>query len=116
MKRLALLVLLVVVPPAQAQDVDTIRGTNAPGPAQYDRTKVLKFAPSKAKRVLVLVPGTYGGAGNFRLVARDIARRVRGLQVWAWDRRTNALEDTSVFRTGNPTDAFNYYLNFRAVR
>ena len=76
---------------------------------------MLKVGPSSAKRVLVLVPGTYGGAGNFRLVARDIVKRVPGLQVWAWDRRTQALEDTSVFERGNPDDAFAYYLNFQSV-
>jgi len=88
-----------------------VRGTNAPGPSRYDRSYVLKIGPSSARRVLVLVPGTFGGAGDFRLVARDIVRRVPGLQVWAWDRRTNALEDTSVFEKGNPDQAFAYYLN-----
>lgn len=112
---LSLLLSLSLVPAAHAQKLDAIRGVDAPGPSRYDRTTVLKFGPAKARRVLVLVPGTYGGAGNFRLVARDIVRRVPGLQVWAWDRRTNRLEDTSVFRRGDPTEAFDFYLNGRAV-
>ena len=113
---LFLFLCLFLAPEAGAQRAQTIRGTNAAGPASYDRTTVLRFGPTKARRVLVLVPGTYGGAGNFRLVARDIVRRVRGLQVWAWDRRSNGLEDTSVFRRGNPDEAFDYYLNGREVR
>jgi hypothetical protein len=111
---------LLSAAPAQAESrttpLTTIPGTNAAGPSTYDRTTVLRFGPARARRVLVLVPGTYGGAGNFRLVARDIVRRVRGLQVWAWDRRSNALEDTSVFRRGTPAQAFDYYLNGRPVR
>ena len=112
----SVLCLLALAPAASADTYTSVRGDNAPGPSRYDRSYVLKVGPSSAKRVLVLVPGTYGGAGDFRLVARDIVRRVPGLQVWAWDRRTQGLEDTSVFERGNPDDAFAYYLNFREVR
>ena len=35
-----------------------------------------RFGSAKAKRVLVLVPGFLGGAGDFRLIARDIVKRV----------------------------------------
>jgi hypothetical protein len=108
---LAVAAALICAPAASADTYTSVRGDNAPGPSRYDRSYVLKIGPSSAKRVLVLVPGTFGGAGDFRLVARDIVRRVPGLQVWAWDRRTNALEDTSVFEKGNPDDAFAYYLN-----
>ena len=119
MRRLCLLssvfCLLALAPAASADTYGSIRGDNAPGPSRYDRSYVLKVGPSSAKRVLVLVPGTFGGAGDFRLVARDIVKRVPGLQVWAWDRRTQALEDTSVFEKGNPDQAFAYYLNFQPV-
>ena len=112
---LAVAVALVCAPAASADTYTSVRGDNAPGPSRYDRSYVLKIGPASAKRVLVLVPGTFGGAGDFRLVARDIVKRVPGLQVWAWDRRANALEDTSVFEKGNPDDAFAYYLNFQPV-
>ena len=108
---LTLSLTLALAPAAQADTYTSVKGTNAPGPSSLDRSYVLKVGPSSAKRVLVLVPGTFGGAGDFRLVARDIVKRVPGLQVWAWDRRTNALEDTSVFAKGNPDEAFAYYLN-----
>jgi len=99
----------VAADPAQA-DVITLKGAPAAGPAKYDKVFVERFGPRKAERVLVLVPGFYGGAGDFSLVGRDIVRRVKGLQVWAVDRRSQALEDTSGFDTGDPAAAQAYYL------
>ena len=54
-------------------------------------------APPTARHVLVLMPGTQGGAGDFTLTARYLERAVDDLQVWAIDRRSQALEDTTVF-------------------
>jgi hypothetical protein len=72
---------------------------------------VKKFGRASARRVLVLVPGFVGGAGDFTLVARELVRRVPGLQVWAVDRRSSAFEDTSRFQPGVSVDeAFDYYL------
>ena len=65
--------------------------------------------------MLVLVPGFIGGAGDFRLIGREIVSRVPDLQVWALDRRSNLLEDTSVFAGGDPDKAFDYYLRFQPV-
>ncbi|GIW41551.1 MAG: hypothetical protein KatS3mg076_2128 [Candidatus Binatia bacterium] len=50
--------------------------------------------------VLVLVPGFAGGAGSFRILAENLLVRARdlgvpGLEVWAFDRRSNLLEDTA---------------------
>ena len=74
-----------------------------PGPAKYDRVFVQQLGPAAARTVLVLVPGTNGGAGSMTPVARDIVRRVPGLQVWIADRREQAFEDTSVFKGGKVT-------------
>lgn len=101
--------------PGQAR-VLTVKGAPAAGPAQYDRVSVETFGPSKAKTVLVLIPGTGGGAGNFAAVAADLAGRVDGLQVWAFDRREQAFEDTSVFRGGDLEKARAYYLGFKFRR
>ena len=90
-----------------------MKGAAGPGPSQYDKVYVQRFGSPKAKRVLVLVPGFLGGAGDFRLLANDIVKRVKGLQVWAYDRRTQAFEDTSVFETGDPAKALDYYLGFK---
>src|SRR5687767_8924898 len=98
--------------PAGAAKI-AIKGAPAPGPAKYDRVSVWTYGPSAAKTVLVLVPGTSGGAGTVVPVARDLARRVKGLQVWAFERREDALEDQSVFRTGTLPEIRDYYLGFK---
>ena len=92
----------------------SVRGAAGPGPARYDRVSYERFGPASAKRVLILVPGTQGGAGDFSLVGPEIVKRVKGLQVWAYDRRSQALEDHTGFASGNPDQAFTYYL--RAAR
>ena len=71
--------------------------SEGPGPAQFDRSSFTRPAPADARRVLVLMPGTIGGAGDFALLAHDVVERVPGLQVWAIDRRSQPLEDTSMF-------------------
>ena len=91
----------------------TIQGAPAPGPAKYDRVSVWTYGPARAKTVLVLVPGTSGGAGSVVPVARDLAQRVKGLQVWAFERREDVLEDQSVFRSGTLPEIRDYYLGFK---
>jgi pimeloyl-ACP methyl ester carboxylesterase len=88
----------------------------APGPAQFNEVTVHQFGPKSAKRVLVLMPGTQGGAGDFTLDAGYLVKHMPGLQVWAIDRRTQALEDTATFAGAEagqipPQQAFDYYLN-----
>jgi pimeloyl-ACP methyl ester carboxylesterase len=88
-----------------------------PGPAATDKVYVTKIGPAKAKTVLLLVPGFYGGAGDFTLVGRDIVKRVGGVQVWAFDRRSQALEDTKVFDAARKSRtsvkaAFDYYVGW----
>ena len=107
---LAVLSLLLLPALASAGTVVSVRGASGPGPARYDRVSYERFGPASAKRVLVLVPGTQGGAGDFSLVGPEIVKRVKGLQVWAYDRRSQALEDHSGFASGNPDTAFKYYL------
>jgi hypothetical protein len=115
---IALLACLVCAgPAAAAETVTTIPGAPGPGPSKYDKVFVTKFGPRSAKRVLVLVPGYYGGAGDFTLDARELVERVPGLQVWAVDRRSEALEDTSRFQdalAGRITvqQAMDYYLGW----
>ena len=89
---------MAAAPASAAEPYRAVKGAPGAGPAKYDKVFVQRFGSPKAKRVLVLVPGFVGGAGDFRLIARDIVRRVPGLQVWAYDRRSQAFEDTSVFR------------------
>jgi pimeloyl-ACP methyl ester carboxylesterase len=116
---IALLTTLALAAPAAAaaETRVTLPGTPGPGPSKYDKVFVTKFGPKSAKRVLVLMPGFSGGAGDFTLDARELVKRVPGLQVWAVDRRSEALEDTSRFAdalAGRITvqQAFDYYLGW----
>jgi pimeloyl-ACP methyl ester carboxylesterase len=101
---------------AHAAEISTVP-SRGPGPDEYDQVYVNKIGPDKPKRVLVLMPGTSGGAGNFTLMARNLVKRVPGLAVWSVDRRSQALEDTEVFQQleeGEVSldEAFDYYLGW----
>ena len=113
----ALAALLAFAAPASAQTTVSVPGVPAAGPAKYDKSFVTKIGPSSAKTVLVLMPGYAGGAGGFLDVGRDLVRQVPGLQVWAVDRRSQALEDSSYFQRGlrgdvTPQQVFDYYLGW----
>jgi hypothetical protein len=119
MARLALALALLLAPAAPAAALDRyvpMKAPPGPGPAKYDRVFVKQLGPRGAGTVLVLVPGTNGGAGGILPVARDIVRRVPGMQVWIVDRREQAFEDTSVFASGDPQRAQDYYLGFQYRR
>ncbi|MBN8867013.1 MAG: hypothetical protein J0H98_05630 [Solirubrobacterales bacterium] len=93
----------------------TVKTPHVEGPARYDRAFVTAYGRRSAPDVLILMPGTFGGAGDFTLAARYLAGRNPNLQVWALDRREQALEDTSVFERGlkgeaSLDDVFDYYL------
>ena len=108
---------LVLAAPAAAVDrYASMRVPHAAGPAKYDKVWVQQLGPRNARRVLVLVPGTLGGAGGVAPIARDIARRVPRTQVWIVDRREQAFEDVSVFRRRDPDAALDYYLGFKYHR
>ncbi|CAA9485228.1 MAG: hypothetical protein AVDCRST_MAG85-906 [uncultured Solirubrobacteraceae bacterium] len=115
---LAVAALLALAPAAASgQTTVTVPGVPAAGPAKYDKSFVTKIGPSSAKTVLVLVPGYAGGAGGFLQVGRDLVKQVPGMQVWALDRRSQALEDTSYFERGlrgqvTPQQVFDYYLGW----
>jgi len=88
-------------------------------PAQYDRVQVRRFGNPSASHVLVLVPGTNGGAGDFDLVAPYLAAHVPDLQVWSEMRREGALQDESVVQSTlagrtTTTQMFDYYLGWIA--
>jgi fermentation-respiration switch protein FrsA (DUF1100 family) len=109
----AVAISLVCAAPAAAVDrYVPMKAPPAAGPAKYDRVWVQELGPREARQVLVLVPGTQGGAGSLTQIARDIIRRVPSTQVWILDRREQALEDTSVFERADPDAALDYYLGF----
>ncbi|CAB4860909.1 unannotated protein [freshwater metagenome] len=110
--------LAIGVPVATAEPTVTVTVGRAPEtPSKYNKVFVTKFGAATARKVLVLVPGTSGGAGNFTLVAREIVRQLPAWQVWALDRREQALEDTSRMEqayagTISPQQALDYYLGW----
>ena len=94
-------------------DTPSVNGT----PATYDKVQVRTFGSPSAKHVLVLVPGTNGGAGDFDLVAPYLATHVPDLQVWSERRREGVLQDESVVQAalaGKKTsqEMFDYYLGW----
>lgn len=102
---------------AVSERVTTVATPPAPGPAEYNEVTVHEFGSKSADRVLVLIPGTDGGAGNFTLNGHWLAKNVPDLQVWAVDRRENVLEDTAMFAEGfagtkSLQEVFDYYLGW----
>ncbi len=104
-------------PAAVSERITTVATPPAPGPAEYNQVTVHEFGPRSADHVLVLIPGTDGGAGNFTLDGQWLAKNVPNLQVWAVDRRENVLEDTAMFAEGlagtkSLQEVFDYYLGW----
>jgi pimeloyl-ACP methyl ester carboxylesterase len=66
--------------------------------ARYTRFRSAQ-ASGAPDAILILVPGFEGGANDFKIFAENLIPRARAdhgqaLEVWAFDRRTNQLEDT----------------------
>ena len=111
------LTLALAGPAAARESRVTVATPAGPGPAQFNQVWVDKYGPKNAKAVLVLMPGTIAGSGNFTLTARYLVKHVDGLQVWAIDRRSQALEDTTMFAQtlrGEKSlqEMFDYYLGY----
>jgi len=86
-------------------------------PTRYDDVQIRTFGSPAASHVLVLVPGTNGGAGDFDRVAPYLATHVPDLQVWSEMRREGALQDESVVQstlagTTTSRQMFDYYLGW----
>jgi pimeloyl-ACP methyl ester carboxylesterase len=108
---------LAAVPAGAAERLVSVRTPPGPGPDRFNEVVVRQFGPENGKRVLVLMPGTLGGAGDFTLTAQHLVSQMKGLQVWAIDRRSNALEDTTAFAAAEGgqlslQQMFNYYLGW----
>jgi pimeloyl-ACP methyl ester carboxylesterase len=108
---------LLLAAPASAIDKIVSMKSAGPGPPRFDHVYVHEMGPKDADRVLVLMPGTQGGAGDFTLLADELTKRIDGLAVWAIDRRSQVLEDTSMFERaldGRATlqEMFDYYLGW----
>ena len=107
---------LLAASPAVAGKYVAVKGAPAAGPSRYDKVFVDKHGPKNAKTVLVLIPGTGGGTGSVDPIADELAKDVKGMQVWSFERREQAFEDTSGFDSGDPAAAEDYYLGFQFER
>jgi len=95
--------------PGWLDQVEPLAGTPAAGPDEVQQVSVLKIGPAAATRVLVLLGGREGAAGGFRILARELAGAVPGLQVWSVERREQNLADLSAFG-GDLRSSDDYYL------
>ena len=122
----ALLAAALFAAPAQAakkapqESVMTMKSFAAPDtPASLNRVRVLKQGDPKADHVLVLIPGTSGGAAYFRPLGQAIVKQLPDYQVWSIERRENLLEDHSRLDQELKGDIdvqamFDYYLGWIA--
>ena len=112
-----LLILLLALASALAQrwegapEYRAISGAPTSAGPNLDRSYILDFAAQgRFKGTIVLVPGFLGGATNFEALARRLVLAAPGWEVWAWDRRSNGLEDRSGFSTPDP---WTFYRNYK---
>ncbi len=95
----------------------TITGFDEPNtPNEFDKAFFVRYSlpkTSKARAVVVLMPGFLGGAANFDRLARSMVAKDPSLEVWAIDRRSNQLEDHSRLQEAltkrNPRLAWQYH-------
>ncbi|GAA5335319.1 MULTISPECIES: alpha/beta fold hydrolase [Thermus] len=72
------------------------------GRPSLDRSYALVYRAENPRAVLLLVPGLLGGSTNFALLAERLQREMPWLEVWAWERRANGLEDRRGFLGEDP--------------
>lgn len=105
-----------IAPRAVSTEYLSVPGFEVPDtPQKLNKSFYLRyFSASPTRTVLLLVPGIYAGAANFDILARQLVATWPGLEVWAVDRRANALEDRSALveslRAEDPSIAYRYYI------
>ncbi|WP_105317322.1 alpha/beta hydrolase [Thermus tenuipuniceus] len=92
---------------ALAQEYRVLPGAPTGWP-ELDHSYLLVHETQAPRAVLLLVPGLLGGSTNFALMAEHLRREAPWLEVWAWERRANGLEDRGGFLTQDPMA---YYQN-----
>jgi pimeloyl-ACP methyl ester carboxylesterase len=106
------------IPPANPE-------TGATTPPELNRAyaqvyQLAGMSDTAVQKVLVMVPGFLGGAGDFDYLGRRVVLRSHGATaVWAVDRRSNGLEDQTGLdaaeATRDPDIAKNYYFHGAAI-
>jgi pimeloyl-ACP methyl ester carboxylesterase len=95
---------------ALAQEYRALPGADT-GLAHLDRSYALVYPAERPRAVLLFVPGLLGGSTNFALLAERLKALDPSLEVWAWERRANGLEDRQGFLQADPLA---YYRNLKA--
>lgn len=95
------LALLLGLSLALAQEYLSLPGGHT-GHGPLDRSYALVYGAERPRAVLLLVPGLLGGSTNFLLLAEHLRRQAPWLEVWAWERRANGLEDRQGFLLEDP--------------
>ncbi|MCG8568772.1 MAG: hypothetical protein MJB14_01410 [Spirochaetes bacterium] len=71
------------------------------GVVDLNRSEVFRVSQKNLdspQRIIILVPGIFGGIGAASNLAKSIVKRNHQSQVWLWDRRSNQLEDRRHFQ------------------
>lgn len=100
--------------------------TGAATPRALDRVQLVRYrseGATEARAIVIAMPGIFGGAGSFEMLARHLVRRSRAadepIEVWAIDRRSNQLEDLRGLDAAeamrDPDVARGYYLRGETV-
>lgn len=85
-------------------------------PEAYNRSMYMRYHAmgDRADTILVIMPGIFGGATSVDILARQLVASTANLEVWAVDRRANALEDRQAMiqslKTHNPQIAYDFYI------
>ena len=109
--------------PGDTPPANPITGTATPPDLNRAYAEVYQLgsvSDQQIQRVLILVPGFQGGAGDFRYLAQRVVERTNGRTVvWAVDRRSNALEDQTgldAAEAGRDADiAKDYYFHKKSL-
>ncbi len=86
---------------ALAQEYRSLPGAPT-GQPELDRSYALVYPAEHPRAILLLVPGLLGGSTNFALLAEHLRQQAPWLEVWAWERRANGLEDRRGFLAEDP--------------
>jgi pimeloyl-ACP methyl ester carboxylesterase len=105
-----LLAALLLLASALAQEYRALPGADT-GLAHLDRSYALVYPAERPRAVLLFMPGLLGGSTNFALLAERLKALDPSLEVWAWERRANGLEDRQGFLQADPLA---YYRNLQA--
>ncbi len=109
--------------PSDIPPANPTTGTATPPDLNRSYAEVYQLtgvSDQQVQRVLILVPGFQGGAGDFRYLAQRVVARTNGhTAVWAVDRRSNALEDQTGLNAAeagrDASIAKDYYFHQKAI-